>query len=212
MTFSSNLAEPRLLAARALTAYPPSAIVIGGSAGGIEALKLLLPAFSPRLPLPIFVVLHVGAEARNVWAMLFERSALPVREAEDKDVAEPGHLYIAPPNYHLLVGNGGQLQLSLDARVHFARPSIDVLFESAAWVYRDRLLGIVLSGANSDGASGLAAIARNGGQAWVQNPDTASAVLMPRSAIEAVPTALVLDLADMARVFGEWDSVEEDDG
>jgi len=184
-----------------LRARPPRAVVIGGSAGGVEALRVLLPALPGGSGVPALVVLHVSADARNVWALLFERSAAVVREAEDKDVALPGNVYIAPPNYHLLVDGAGHLSLSIDARVRFARPSIDVLFESAAWAFRDRLLGIVLSGANDDGASGLAAIARAGGHTWVQTPDTATASLMPRSALEAVPAARVLGLGDMVHIF-----------
>jgi two-component system, chemotaxis family, protein-glutamate methylesterase/glutaminase len=184
-----------------LRARPPRAVVMGGSAGGVEALRVLLPALPGGSGVPALVVIHVSADARNVWALLFERSAAVVREAEDKDVALPGNVYIAPPNYHLLVDGAGCLSLSVDARVRFARPSIDVLFESAAWAFRERLLGIVLSGANDDGASGLAAIARAGGHTWVQTPDTASAPLMPRCALEAVPGARVLGLGDMVHIF-----------
>lgn len=183
-----------------LRARPPDAIVMGGSAGGVDALRALLPSLPAGLGVPVLVVLHVAAETKTVWPMVFHGTQLRVREAEDKDVPEPATIYVAPPNYHLLVGDG-RLSLSLDARVQFARPSIDVLFESAAHAYSDRLLGIVLSGANADGAEGLAHVARAGGHAWVQSPHTAAAAFMPQSALAAVPNARVLATGDMARVF-----------
>lgn len=183
-----------------LSARPPEAIVIGGSAGGVDALRALLPALPSGLSVPVLVVLHVAAETKAHWPMVFHGTQLRVREAEDKDVAEPATIYVAPPNYHLLVG-GGRLSLSVDARVQFSRPSIDVLFESAAHAYAGRVLGIVLSGANADGAQGLAQIARAGGHTWVQAPQTAAAAFMPESALAAVPNARVLGTGDMARVF-----------
>jgi two-component system, chemotaxis family, protein-glutamate methylesterase/glutaminase len=183
-----------------LRARPPDAIVIGGSAGGVDALRALLPALPAGLAVPVLLVVHVAAETKTLWSVVFRGTQLEVREAEDKDMAEPGTIYVAPPNYHLLVG-GGRLSLSLDARVQFARPSIDVLFESAAHAYADRLLGIVLSGANADGANGLAQIARAGGHTWVQSPETAAAAYMPESALGAVPNARVLGVDGMARIF-----------
>jgi len=127
-----------------------------------------------------------------------------VLEAEDKDLAEAGNVYVAPPDYHLLVDEGGQLSLSADERVNLARPSIDVLFESAAWAFGGALFGVVLSGANADGAAGLAAIRAGGGGCWVQAPETAAAVAMPRAALNAVPDALVLTLAEMADALRAW--------
>lgn len=184
-----------------LRACPPHAVVFGGSAGSIDALKVLLPALPEDLAVPVLGVVHLAAETQAMWSWMFEDLAVPVCEAEDKDQAEPGKVYMAPPNYHLLVDKGGTLQLSIDARVQFARPSIDVLLESAAWAYSTQLLAIVLSGANSDGANGLSAVARAGGHTWVQAPDSASAPLMPRSALEAVPKAWALGLDDMVAVF-----------
>jgi two-component system chemotaxis response regulator CheB len=124
---------------------------------------------------------------------------LPVREALDKEPIEPGTVYIAPPDYHMLVEPECVLSLSKDAPVAFSRPSIDVTFESAAHAYRERLLGIVLTGANSDGASGLATIRREGGRAWVQRPEEALANAMPAAAIEQAGADLILSLADMAQ-------------
>ena len=195
------MTDPLLQSEQDLRARPPDAIVIGGSAGGVDALRALLPALPAGLGVPVLVVLHVAAETKTAWPVVLHATQLSVREAEDKDVVEAATIYLAPPNYHLLVGAGGRLSLSVDARVQFARPSIDVLFESAAHAYADRLLGIVLSGANADGAAGLAQIARAGGHTWVQSPETAAARFMPESALGAVPNAHVLGLDDMARVF-----------
>jgi two-component system chemotaxis response regulator CheB len=174
------------------------AIVIGGSAGGIEALSGLLSALPRPLLVPVLVVVHLGAGTKPQWPLVFPASTAPVREAEDKDVAEAGHVFIAPPDYHMLVDAAGTLNLSADERVNLARPSVDVLFESAAWAFGASVLGVVLTGANADGAAGLAAIRAGGGRCWVQSPETAAAVAMPRAAISAVPDAEVLSLREMA--------------
>lgn len=180
------------------------AIVIGGSAGGIEAVTVLLSALPRPLLVPVLVVLHIAASSRARWPIVFRASTAPVLEAEDKDVADPGNVYVAPPDYHLLVDDGARLSLSADEKVNHARPSIDVLFESAAWSFGSAVLGVVLSGANADGAAGLAAIRERGGGCWVQAPETAVAAAMPRAAIEAVPDALVLSLGEMADALGAW--------
>ncbi|HTV18483.1 MAG TPA: chemotaxis protein CheB [Polyangiaceae bacterium] len=183
---------------------PLRAIVIGGSAGGIEAATVLLSALPRPLLVPVLLVLHIAAGSRAQWPLVFRNSTAPVHEAEDKDVAEPGNVYVAPPDYHLLVDEGARLSLAADERVNLARPAIDVLFESAAWSFGAAVLGVVLSGANADGAAGLAAIRERGGKCWVQAPETAAAVAMPRAAIEAVPDALVLSLREMADALGAW--------
>lgn len=165
----------------------PEAVVVGASAGGIEALNRLLPMLPAAFHPPLIVVLHLRPDTPSLLPELFgRRCALTVREAEDKMPVGPGHLYLAPPDYHLLVErdpNGTRLALSVDPPERFSRPSIDVLFESAAYVWRDRLLGILLSGANDDGARGLEVIRAAGGRAWVQAPDTAAADIMPAQAI-----------------------------
>jgi two-component system chemotaxis response regulator CheB len=183
---------------------PLRAIVVGASAGGIEAVTALLSALPRPLLVPVLVVLHIAAGSRTQWPLVFRSSTAPVFEAEDKDVAEPGCVYVAPPDYHLLIDESAQLSLSADERVHLARPSIDVLFESAAWSFGAAVLGVVLSGANDDGAAGLAAIRERGGGCWVQAPETAFATAMPRAAIEAVPDTLVLSLREMADALGSW--------
>lgn len=177
----------------------PDAVVIGASAGGIEALGVLLPMIPAAFRPPLILVLHLPPDTPSLLPALFaERCALPVQEAEDKLPVHHGHLYLAPPDYHLMVERGLHdihLALSVAPPVRFSRPSIDVLFESAAEVWRERLLGILLSGANDDGARGLETIRARGGRAWVQAPDTASANTMPAEAIArgAVDEVLTLD-------------------
>ena len=176
------------------------AVVIGASAGGIEAIGALLAALpSPYVP-ALLVVLHVPPDRPSAVPALFAgRCRLPVREALDKETIEPGTVYIAPPDYHMLVEPERLIALSKDAPVDFSRPSIDVMFESAALAYGERLLGIVLTGANADGARGLAAIRREGGRAWVQRPEEALASAMPAAAIEVAGADLVLSVPDMAQ-------------
>ncbi len=172
------------------------AIVIGASAGGVEALLLLLPALPASLRASVLIVQHLPRNRPSLLAEIFgRRCALPVMEAEDKAAAEPGTVCFAPPDYHLLVEAGGRLALSVDEPVHYSRPSIDVLFQSAADVYRERLLGIVLTGANQDGAAGLAAIHRAGGTTLIEDPASAMFAPMPASALKRTPASRVLPLA-----------------
>jgi len=183
------------------------AIVIGASAGGIEALLLLLPALSPRLRPPVFVVLHLPRDRPSVLAEIFARKcAVPVREAEDKEPVAPGTVYFAPNDYHLLVDRGPQLSLSADDPVHHSRPSVDVLFESAADIYGDRLLGIILTGANEDGAAGLAAVHDAGGVTIVQRPDTARAPHMVLAALKLRPADRILTLEEIAAMLRTLDT------
>ncbi len=178
------------------------AIVIGASAGGVEALATILPGLRPGLPAPVLVVLHLPRERPSLLVEIFgPKCALPVHEAQDKEPLEDGHIYFAPPDYHLLVDEGPRVSLSIDPPVHFSRPSIDVLFESAVDVYRSRLLGIVLTGASHDGAAGLATIHQHGGHTVVQQPDTAYASYMPESALKRSPVDFVLPLGDIAALL-----------
>ena len=175
------------------------AVVIGASAGGVEAISMLLAALPAKFGLAVLVVIHLPATSGNLLvSVLRPRCALPVVEAADKDPIERGTVYLAPPGYHLLVEPDRTVALSIDAPVNFSRPSIDVLFESAAFAYRDRLLGIVLTGANADGADGLARIRAFGGEAWVQDPHTAAASAMPSAALERAGADRVLSLPEMA--------------
>jgi len=172
------------------------AVVIGGSAGAVEALSVLLPALPDAFPAAVFIVLHVPRNRPSVLVDVFaSKCALPVREAEDKSPIEPGTVYFAPPDYHLLLDEGRQLALSADEPVNLSRPSIDVLLESAADLYGPALLGIILSGASADGAAGLAAVKAAGGLTVVQEPRSAALPLMTTAALErtAVDFALPLD-------------------
>jgi len=188
----------------ALRARAPEAVVVGASAGAVEALLGVLPALPASLPVPVLVVVHVPRDRQSALPTLFaERCLVPVLEAEDKLQSEPGRVYFAPAGYHLLVERGGGLALSVDDPVNLSRPSIDVLFESAAWAYGARLLGIVLSGANADGADGLACIRARGGLGWAQTPATARATAMPSAAIAAGVDA-VLPPEEMGTTLAKW--------
>lgn len=160
------------------------AIVIGASAGGVEALSQLLPALPAGFRPAVLVVVHVRSDSPSLLPELFgSRCRLPVIEPDDKDVITGGTIYLAPPGYHMLVEPDCSISLSVDPPVRFSRPSVDVLFESAALCFGNALLGIVLSGANDDGARGLAAIYHAGGRCWVQDPETAVSDAMPLGAI-----------------------------
>ncbi|HUD28651.1 MAG TPA: chemotaxis protein CheB [Novosphingobium sp.] len=171
------------------------AVAIGASAGAIQALLRILPALPEGFALPVLVVVHLPPGRRSELTTLFgAKCRVPVREAEDKDPVEPGTVTFAPPDYHMLVEVGGTLSLSRDEPVLFSRPSIDVLFESAADAYGAGLVGVVLTGANEDGAQGLRAVAQAGGVTIVQDPATAYARAMPQAALAACRRARVLPL------------------
>jgi len=175
------------------------AVVIGTSAGGVEALSVLLPAFSAGQKVAVFIVLHLPRDRPSLLVDIFApKCALPVREAEDKEPVAPGTVYFAPPDYHLLIDNGPQLSLSTEDFVYFSRPSIDVLFESAADIYGPRLLGVILTGASQDGAEGLAAVHRTGGTTVVQHPDTAQSAYMATAALKLTTADYVLSLPEIA--------------
>ncbi|MCC4620174.1 chemotaxis protein CheB [Xanthomonas cassavae CFBP 4642] len=180
----------------ALPAHPRfDAVVIGASAGGVTALQALLSSLPPALPMPVLVLLHLPRDrASHVAELMDARCALPVREAEDKQPLLAGTVTIAPPDYHLLVESRTSLALSMDAPVLFSRPAIDPLFESAADVFAERLLAILLTGASSDGSAGVAAVRAAGGTAWIQRPDDAASPLMPASALAHAGADAVLTL------------------
>jgi two-component system chemotaxis response regulator CheB len=172
------------------------AVVIGGSAGGVEALVALLPALPAGYKLPVVCILHVPGDRASRLAELFgERLPLPVHEAADKDEIVPGTVYFAGPGYHLSVERDRSFSLSCEPPVHFARPAIDVLMESAADAYGTGLVGILLTGANHDGADGMARIRARGGFTVVQDPDDAQVPTMPEAAIGRCKPNLVLPLA-----------------
>jgi two-component system, chemotaxis family, protein-glutamate methylesterase/glutaminase len=175
------------------------AIVMGASAGGVEALMTLLPALPPTLAVPIFIVLHLPRDRPSLLAEIFApKCPLAVCEAQDKEPVRPGTVYFAPPDYHLLIDEGPTLALSADDPVNYSRPSIDVLFESAVEIYGARLLGIILTGANEDGAAGLAAVSNAGGITIVQQPHSAQVKSMVVSALNRNPTSYVLELAGIS--------------
>lgn len=180
-----------------------AAVVVGASAGGVDAICTLLEALPETFAPAVLIVLHIPADRESLLvSVLRPHCALPVCEATDKESIEGGIVYVAPPGYHLLVEPDASLALSVDAPVNYSRPSIDVLFESAAHAYREHLIGIVLTGANADGAEGLAVIRALGGQGWVQQPDTAYASVMPQSAIRRAGADWVGPIQDMAARLG----------
>ena len=182
-----------------MTGPSPEAVVIGASAGALEALSLILPTLPADFGLPLFIVVHVPPDRESLLAELFgAKCRIKVREAEDKEPVHGGTVYFAPADYHLLVEPDKSLSLSNEEPVLYSRPSLDVLFESAADAYGPGLIGIVLTGANQDGARGLKAIAEAGGAAIVQNPLGAYAAAMPEAAIAEVPGAKVLSLHEIA--------------
>lgn len=161
------------------------AVVIGASAGAVETLSALLRTLPADYTLPIIIVVHLPADKKSVLADVLQgKCAIQVREAEDKEILQPGTVYLAPPDYHLLAEADGSLSLSTEEPVLYSRPSIDVLFETAADAYGPELIGIILTGANSDGAAGLHAIMNAGGVGLVQNPKEAYAPTMPQTALD----------------------------
>ena len=165
---------------------PPvySAVVVGCSAGGVTAAGQLLAQLSPQLKVPVIIVCHNGSEDIELLCeVLALVSRLPVREASERHRPEAGIAYLAPAGYHLLIERDGHFALSVDERVAYSRPSIDVLFLAAAECYRDVLIGVVLTGANEDGAEGLLAIRSHGGLGIVQSPETAEVGTMPAAAL-----------------------------
>jgi two-component system chemotaxis response regulator CheB len=173
-------------------------IVIGTSLGGLAALQVLLGHLDPELKVPVAVVQHRSSDSDEALLTLLRTYCpLPVEEPEDKQPILPGHIYLAPASYHLLV-DGTSFALTCDAPVCHARPSIDVLFESAAIAYCERLIGVVLTGASRDGADGARSIKERGGLLVVQSPQTAENSIMPLAALSATTPDEVLDLADIA--------------
>jgi two-component system chemotaxis response regulator CheB len=187
-----------------LLEHEPALIGIGASSGAVEALGLLLPELPSGLTAPLTVVVHVPPDRQSsLPELLGANCALPILEADDKTSPLAGHVYFAPPNYHLLVEDDGCLALSADEPVHFCRPSIDVLFESMAHAFGRRALGILLSGANADGAAGLATIKARGGLTWVQSPQTAKVATMPEAALK-LAEHVVLDPRVMGQTLAAW--------
>jgi len=185
------------------------AIVIGVSAGGVAALKILLGALPKDFPLPVMIVQHIApGSGDELPRLLNDLCAVHVTEAQENEEIIPGTVYIASPNYHLLVEPNRTFSFSVDPPVCFARPSIDVLFESAARAYGGSLIGIILTGANFDGSHGLKQIKEKGGLAIVQHPDDAEVDSMPLAALAAVQPDYVLPLAQIAPLLRQLASAD----
>lgn len=176
-------------------------VVIGTSTGGLMALEILLLGLPAGFPLPVVIVQHRSVDSGEMLSTMLRRnSVLPVREPQDKEDILPGHVYLAPPDYHLLVDEDA-FALSIEGAVRYARPSIDVLFESAADSYGPGVIAVVLTGANSDGARGAERIKAKGGIVLVQDPMSAECPIMPRATLERVAVDRTLSLTEIAPVL-----------
>lgn len=170
-------------------------IVIGGSAGSFQLVLKILATLPKDYPIPIAMTLHRSKEIRNGFSEALQlKSNLEIREPKDKEVIKPGMVYLAPSNYHLLVDLGFTFSLSTEEVVKFSRPSIDMSFESASYVYQHKLLGILLSGANSDGAEGIKKIKERGGKIIIQDPQEAMIKTMPEAAIKHVGDQSIMNI------------------
>lgn len=180
-----------------------SAVVVGVSAGGLKALSVVLSGLPKDFPLSIAIVQHRRAEPGGGYMIehLRTQTHLQIKAAGEKEHLIPGMVYIAPPGYHLLIERDRTFALSVDPPVQFARPSIDVLFDSAAFAYEGELIGVILTGANRDGAAGLAMIRERGGTTIVQDPKSAQAAEMPQAALDATDVDYIRPLEEIAAVL-----------
>jgi two-component system chemotaxis response regulator CheB len=186
------------------------AIVIGVSSGGMNAMKVMFSLLPKEFKTPIIIVQHISSQSENLWIRLLnDKSNLHIKEADEKESIEYGKVYIAPPNYHLLIERNKTFSLTIDERVNFARPSIDVLFESAAEAYKNKLIGVILTGSNNDGTNGLKRIKEYGGLTIVQDPTTAESNYMPASAIAAMQMDYILTLENIIKLLIKIDSQKE---
>lgn len=161
------------------------AVTMGASAGGLVALTAILSALPQNFALPVIIVQHRSREKPSLLEeVMSNKCILPVKQADEKEVIEAGIIYFAPPDYHLLIELDGSFSLSVEAPLNYSRPSIDILFETAAAAYKNRLLAIILTGASRDGTEGIKTVKRMGGSTIAQDPAEADSPLMPQSAIE----------------------------
>ncbi|HTM66266.1 MAG TPA: chemotaxis protein CheB [Flavipsychrobacter sp.] len=175
------------------------AIIIGGSAGSLSVLLEVLPQLSQDISAAIIIVLHRKSTTDSLLVELFSsKTSVPVSEAAEKELIEPGKIYVAPADYHLLIEQDFSFSFDASEKINFSRPSIDVSFESAAEVFRESLVGILLSGANADGVVGLQAIRSFGGTTIAQRPDTAEVPYMPEQAIQQVAMDFILSPPEIA--------------
>jgi len=174
------------------------AVVMGVSSGGMQAMKVLFSQLPKHFPAPIIVVQHIGAHSDSTWISILNNNCkLTIKEADEKEVIKKGFVYIAPPNYHLLVEKDKTFSLSVDEKVNFARPAIDVLFETAAEAYNDKLIGVILTGSNHDGTQGMKKIKEYGGLTIAEDPATATSPFMPASAINAMQPEHIVSLENI---------------
>ncbi|WCD80108.1 chemotaxis protein CheB [Pseudomonas sp. TUM22785] len=187
------------------------AVVVGASAGGVEALLTVFNGLPADYALPLVCVLHLPESRDSLLADLFSRRlALRVKEAEDKESLRPGTLYFAAPGYHLSIERDRSLSFSREEPLHYSRPSIDVLFESAADCFQERLVGVLLTGANQDGAAGLAAIKQGGGLTVVQDPLEAQVPTMPEAALASHVPDHILPLRGIRALLAQLDPAHAD--
>jgi two-component system, chemotaxis family, protein-glutamate methylesterase/glutaminase len=188
-------------------------ISIGVSAGGMEALSIIIPGLPVSFPIPVVVIQHISPHSDNYMTRYLDNiSAIKVKEVDEKEKIKPGVVYTAPPNYHVLLEEDETFSLSVEERINFARPSIDVFFQSAADVYGPHLVGVVLTGANNDGSQGLKMIKKKGGLTIVQDPDTAEVDGMPRAAIAATKIDHILTLKQICPFLVQLANMEPKEG
>ena len=179
-------------------------VVIGASAGGLSALEKLLTPLPANFNIPIIIVQHISPDSENYMVTLLNNKChLHVKEADEKEIIKAGYVYIAPPNFHILIEEDHSISLSVEEHVNFSRPSIDVLFETAADVFKNRLIGIVLTGGNQDGAVGLKTIKDKGGLTIAQSPQEAQVNIMPSIAISTTHPDYVLTLNEISTLLIE---------
>lgn len=178
-------------------------LVIGGSAGALLMLLDILEGLAMSSAISVLVILHRKyTDDDTLVALISDRTDFQVREVEDKDELMPGYVFLAPPEYHVLVEKDGTLSLDDSEKVNFSRPSIDVTFDSAAEAWRDKLVCVLLSGANADGVAGMAKAKKMGAYIVVQDPATAEFPMMPQQAINQVSVDMLLDKQNLAQLFG----------
>jgi len=185
-------------------AHHEKLIVIGGSAGSLAVLFKLLPKLRSDLSIPILIVLHRRSSGDSSLAdLLATKTDIPITEVEDKDQIMPSHLYLAPSDYHVLIEKDFTFALDYSEKVNFSRPSLDVTYESAADIYGESVVGIILSGANEDGTKGILEIKRNGGTIIAQDPQTAQMPVMPQNAISQAKIDRIYSVTEMADFINE---------
>ncbi|MBC8549082.1 MAG: chemotaxis protein CheB [Candidatus Brocadiales bacterium] len=182
-------------------------IVIGVSTGGLKALKAILSVLPSEFALSVIIVMHRHKDTDGYLERSLDNVCkMHVKQADEKEEIKAGMVYVAPPNYHLLIEDNGTFSMSVEGAVNYARPSVDVVFESAAEVYGKALIGVILTGANKDGSLGLKRIKEAGGLAIVQTPETSDAADMPRAAIAAVNPDYVLPLDEIGLLLRKLES------